>query len=464
MTSRSLIRDLARVVGQQNVLEGTKDGVEAVVRPGSTQDVAGCLHLIADAGRTVVTVGGGSGLVGGAEGDVGQIALSTSRLNSIRPILPQQRTVAAGAGALLSRVQSAANAVERRFGVDLGARDSCTIGGMVATNAGGIRVMRYGMMRRNVAGLQVVLADGTIIDDMSGLEKNNTGIDLSQVHIGAEGTLGVVTAAMLRLVPQPRDSATALLGFKSSAVALAAAQAIETRALGQLSSAEIMWADYLAAAVRATGAAHPLPGWAVYLLAQVETDGPDRAEDMLMTALADISEQGDGVIAATNAQESLLWALREASDLVERQHRHTMSFDVSLRPMAHESYLTDVIRGLEDFDPTLVSYSFGHLLDGNIHLIIASDGDQKPDAKKLSACVYDPLAQHGSTSISAEHGIGREKAPHLWRSRSALEISAMNRIRDALDPCRLLNPHIRFHHSDPIQTANNSHITEAVHG
>ena len=459
MTESALIRDLARVVGQSNVLAGAAGVVKAIVRPGSAEDVGSCLRLIADAGRTVVTVGGASGLVGGTEGDEGQIAVSTARLASIAPIQPHQRMVAVGAGAVLSRVQAAANAAGRRFGVDLGARDSCTIGGMVATNAGGIRVLRYGMMRRNVCGLQVVLADGTVIDDMAGLEKNNTGIDLTQMHIGAEGTLGVVTAALLRLVPQPRDSATALLAFDSAELALAAARAIETRAMGQLSAAEIMWADYMTAAVRATGAAHPLPGRAVYLLVQFETESPDAA-DILMTALADLAE-GDGVIATTRAQEAMLWSLRDASDPVERLHRHTLSYDVSLRPEVHETYLAEVIAALLAFDPTLVSYSFGHLLDGNIHLIVASDG-AKPDAAKLAALVYDPLARHAPASISAEHGIGREKAPHLWRSRTAAEISAMNRIRDALDPGRLLNPHIRFSHTAP--SSKPSHTPEVLHG
>lgn len=437
---------LAEIVGASHVRDAFGNGPhDILVRPGSTDEVSRCLALLSRENVPVVTVGGRTGLVDATRAESGQVALSTERLNRLHPVDVGRRQVLVGAGAKLEAVQDWAGRTGLRFGVDLGARGSCTIGGNVATNAGGSRVLRYGMMRQNIAGLEVVLADGTVLSDLRGLAKNNAGYDLKQMFVGSEGTLGVVTQALLQLVPLPAASASALLAFISFDAAMKAADVLRSRCAAVLSAVEIMWRSYYARTAPAMLKGAPLPvsdAHPVYLLVQAEAG--DDASELLLAALEGLDGVADGAVAQTAAQEAVFWAIRDASDVIERAHPRVLSFDVSLRPSDFPHYLAKVEAELAGLPRPATLYSFGHLCDGNVHFMIGYEpsGGQGDDA--IEECVYGPLAFVQPSSISAEHGIGREKAHHLWRSRAAAEIAVMNRLRRALDPAGILNPHIRF--------------------
>lgn len=437
---------LAAIVGASHVLTACDDDPQTIlVRPGSTDEVSRCLALLSRENVSVVTVGGRTGLVDATRAESGQVALSTERLNRLHPVDAERRQVLAGAGAKLEAVQAWASGEGLRFGVDLGARGTCTIGGNVATNAGGSRVLRYGMMRQNIAGLEVVLADGTVLSDLRGLAKNNAGYDLKQIFVGSEGTLGVVTQALLQLAPLPGASASALLAFVSFDAAMKAAHILRARCAAWISAVEIMWRSYYARTAPAMLKGAPLPvsdNHPVYLLVQVEAG--EEASELLLTALDGLDGVADGAVAQTAGQEAAFWAIRDASEIIEQSHPRVLSFDVSLRPRDFPHYLAKVEAELARLPRPATLYSFGHLCDGNVHFMIGYEpsGEQSDDA--IERCVYGPLAYVQPSSISAEHGIGREKAHHLWRSRDASEIAVMNRLRRALDPAGILNPHIRF--------------------
>lgn len=429
---------LADIVGTAHVLDLT-------VRPGSTEEVSRCLALLSAEKISVVTVGGRTGLVDATRAEAGQITLSTERLSALHPIDVERRQVVAGAGVKLEAVQGWAGRMGLRFGVDLGARGSCTIGGNVATNAGGSRVLRYGMMRQNIAGLEVVLADGTVLSDLRGLPKNNAGYDLKQMFIGSEGTLGVVTQALLQLAPLPGASASALLAFASFDAAMKVAEALRSGHAQVLSAVEIMWRSYYARTARAILKDAPLPvsdEHPVYLLVQIEAG--EETSALLLAALEGLDGVVDGALAQTVAQESALWAIRDASEIIEQSHPRVLSFDVSLRPSDFAQYLGKVEAALARLAEPSTLYSFGHLCDGNVHFMIGFTPSDKQSDDAIEQCVYGPLGDVRPSSISAEHGIGREKIHHLWRSRDAAEIAIMNRLRRALDPAGILNPHIRF--------------------
>lgn len=433
-----VISALADIVGAAHVLDLT-------VRPGSTEEVSRCLALLNYEKIPVVTVGGRTGLVDATRAEDGQVTLSTERLTSLQPVDVERRQVVAGAGVKLEAVQDWVGRQSLRFGVDLGARGSCTIGGNVATNAGGSRVLRYGMMRQNIAGLEVVLADGTVLSDLRGLAKNNAGYDLKQMFVGSEGTLGVVTQALLQLAPLPGASASALLAFASFDAAMKAAGTLRSRYAQVLSAVEIMWRSYYARTARALLKDAPLPvsdEHPIYLLVQIEAG--EETNELLLSALEGLDEVVDGAVAQTAAQEAALWAIRDASEIIERSHPRVLSFDVSLRSSDFVQYLAKVEAALARLPSPSTLYSFGHLCDGNVHFMIGYEpsGGQGDDA--IEHCVYGPLADVQPSSISAEHGIGREKVHHLWRSRDTAEIDVMNRLRQALDPAGILNPHIRF--------------------
>lgn len=429
---------LADIVGTAHVFDLT-------VRPGSTEEVARCLALLSHEKIPVVTVGGRTGLVDATRAETGQVSLSTERLTGLHPVDVERRQVVAGAGVKLEAAQDWVGRKGLRFGVDLGARGSCTIGGNVATNAGGSRVLRYGMMRQNIAGLEVVLADGTVLSDLRGLTKNNAGYDLKQIFVGSEGTLGVVTQALLQLVPLPAASASALLAFESFDAAMRAADSLRSRCAQVLSAVEIMWRSYYARTARAVLKDAPLPvsdEHPIYLLVQVESG--EETGELLLEALDGLDGVADGAVAQTASQEAAFWAIRDASEIIEQSHPRVLSFDVSLRPSDFAFYLAKVEAALARLPGPPTLYSFGHLCDGNVHFMIGYEPSDGEGDDAIERCVYGPLADMRPSSISAEHGIGREKAHHLWRSRDAAEIAVMNRLRRALDPAGILNPHVRF--------------------
>ncbi|ESX52515.1 FAD-binding oxidoreductase [Mesorhizobium sp. C416B] len=447
MNNETLEAGLRQVVGESNVIAGPPGGPALVVRPGTTKAVAECLKLFHGQQAPVVTLGGLTGLVHGTHTPSHYFGISTERLNRIESFDPSTRLVVVGAGTKLEAVHDFAADHDLRYGVDLGARGSCTIGGNIATNAGGNSVIRFGMTRSNVVGLEAVLSDGSIVTDLRGLPKNNAGYDLKQIFIGSEGTLGVVTKALLKLSRRPAGTASVLLALDHLNSALTVMEALERACGHSLLALEIMWNRYFEKVSTALSEETPPlpPGHPVYLLAQVEgMDSGEQAVDSLVGALVGIDDIIDSALATTPVQESRLWSIRDGSDVIERAHEHVLSFDVSMRPHKYAAYIADVEARLKARISDAVAYYFGHLADGNIHFMIGHDGSLSDATRLIEECVYDALASYEPSSISAEHGIGREKAAHLWRSRSTAEIAAMNRIRAALDPAGILNPHISY--------------------
>ena len=451
----ALIARLTAVLGADAVLTGaviseryhspwTNLGAPlAVLLPRSTDAVAAILREASAAGVPVTPWGGRSGLVDGCAA-TGALALSLEHMTAIEEIDAAAGTMTVQAGCILQNACEAAEKENLFLPLDLGARGMATIGGNIATNAGGNRVLRYGMMRDMVLGVEAVLADGTVISAMSPLLKDNAGYDLKQLFIGSEGTLGVVTRAVLRLRPAPASQDVAILGVERFAALPQLLRRVERDLGGTLSAFEVMWPSFydLVTSEPARGRS-PLAGrYAYYVL--VESLGPDphRDAERFQTVLAQALESGevtDAAVAASKAQREAMWALRD--DVFQTARNGLVAaFDVSLPIGAMEAYVATVCGTLErrwpDLGPPAV---FGHLGDGNLHLV-ARLADFEPQTRRtVEEMIYGPLEPIGG-SVSAEHGVGLQKRDFLHLTRSAEEIALMQRLKQALDPQCVLNP------------------------
>jgi FAD/FMN-containing dehydrogenase len=386
--------------------------------------------------------GGKTGLVHGGFAD-GAVALSLDRMNHVE-VDPAAGTVTAEAGAIVQVAAEAAEAHGLLLPLDLGARGSATIGGVISTNAGGNRVIRYGMTRDLVLGLEAVLADGRVISSMSPLIKNNTGYDLKQLFIGSEGTLGVVTRAVLRLRPLPTSQDTAFLAVEAFDDLPRLLRHFERGLAGGLSAFEVMWREFYELVTTEPAKGRPLfsEPHAYYVL--VEAQGSDQAADAARfeAVLTEALEQGlisDAVIAKSQAERDAMWALRDDISQTARNWP-IFTFDVSLRTADMEAYVAEVRAALAAQWPEKATLTvFGHLGDGNLHLV-AGVGARDPATKKaVEAIVYGGVRDRGG-SVSAEHGIGLEKRDYLGWSRSPQEVGLMRALKAALDPQGLLNP------------------------
>jgi FAD/FMN-containing dehydrogenase len=412
---------------------------KALVRPRTTAEVSRTLAICNAHGQSIVPHGGLTGLVESAITGPDDVALSLERMNRIEEINPVDRTMVVQSGVILQVLQEAAEEHQLMFPLDLGGRGSCTIGGNISTNAGGNRVIRYGMTRDMVLGLEAVLADGTVLSSMNQMIKNNAGYDLKQLFIGTEGSLGVVTRAVLRLREQPACRATLLVSLDEFAKLAQFLKHMDAALGGALSAFEVMWNNcYTLVTTPPAENQAPIPRDYPYY-ALVEAMGSDDAA--VEAALAEAYEKSlitDAVIAQSEAQRLALWALR---DSVEHTARYApiYTFDVSLRISHMESYLAEVNARLEARYQDVNNFTFGHMGDGNLHLVI-SVGEGGPETRRaVEACVYEPLAAIQG-SVSAEHGVGLEKKPYLGISRSEQEIELMRTIKRALDPKGILNP------------------------
>jgi FAD/FMN-containing dehydrogenase len=424
---------------------------QLLLRPADTQQVAALLALCHEAGVPVVPQGGNTGLVGGgvpdASGDM--VVLSLSRLNRIRAIDPLNDTITVEAGCVLETVQNAAADANRLFPLALGAQGSAQIGGNLSSNAGGIEVLRHGMARALVLGLEVVLADGRIWDGLRALRKDNTGYDLKQLFIGAEGTLGVITAAVLRLVPRPRERQTAWLGLASPEAAVALLALFRERLGETVGAFELMAGPAVDLVLRyLPGARLPLPEPAPwYVLAEVAWSFEDglaaRLEQALEAALQQDLIQG-GVIAASEAQRKAIWALREnPTDAMAHEGavlRHDVAVPVSRVPELIARGAVELGRRV----PGVRIMPFGHLGDGNVHYNLLQPEAMAAEAfialkDEVQCQVFDLVGALGGT-ISAEHGIGRLKRAELAARKSTIELALMRQIKQTLDPKGILNP------------------------
>jgi len=411
----------------------------AVVRPRSTAEVASVLRLCNEAGRPVVPQGGLTGLAGGATPRGDEVAISLERMRGIEELDAAAATVTALAGTPLEELQEAAEAAGFFLGLDLGARGSCQIGGNVSTNAGGMKVIRYGMAREQVLGLEAVLADGTVVGAMNKMLKNNAGYDVKQLFIGSEGTLGIVTRVVLRLHPRPKSLATAICGlpsFEAVVKMLRRAQA----ALGGVSAYEAMWRDYydfvLSRSNRPKPFEKPYAFYAILEFAGVDAEGdPARFEALLGEAM----EEGlveDAVIAGSERQAREFWAIREGMEW--DQVADPIHLDVSL-PIGSMGEFAERTRTLLQARwPGSTTTFYGHIGDSNLHVSLAMGGGEER-RHAAEATVYDVVRMMGG-SVSAEHGIGTLKRAYLNYSRSEAEIALMRRLKQALDPNGILNP------------------------
>ncbi len=427
----------------------------AVVRPGSTDEVAAVLRLCAADGAPVVPQGGNTGLCGGATPDQSgrAVVLSLLRLNRIRAMDLDNDTMEVEAGCVLQAVQEAAREAGRLFPLSLAAEGSCTIGGNLATNAGGTQVLRYGNMRELTLGLEVVTAQGEIWHGLRGLRKDNTGYDLRDLYIGSEGTLGVITAATLKLHPQPVAHCTALLALGSIEDGIAML-AVARRGLGAaLTGFELMAGDCLQDVVRCfpqqrlpfEGASAGLPWYALLELSDSESEA--HARERFEAVVGEAIESGfvrDAVIAESMAQSKALWHLRESIPLAEKESGKSIKHDVSIPVSRMAAFVQDTNRALQQAFPGIRHVIFGHLGDGNLHYNVArgagwTEKDLLSRQEAIYELVHDSVHAVGG-SISAEHGVGQLKRDVLPRYKDPVEMALMHRIKQALDPLGLMNP------------------------
>ncbi|MBK5305806.1 MAG: FAD-binding oxidoreductase [Frankiaceae bacterium] len=443
-----MLNALRRAVGDEHVLvdhdlkrayetdwTGRFSGTaHAVVRPADTAEVVAVVRACREEGTPLVIQGGNTGLVGGGVPAGGEVLLSLTRLTAVREVDVPAAQVTVGAGVTLGMLQRHARVHGLDVGVDLAARDSATIGGMVATNAGGVRVLRYGSMRAQVAGAEAVLADGSVISRLGGLAKDNTGYDLVSLLCGSEGTLGILTQLRVRLVPQLPAAAVALLALSDTATAVDLLPVLRA-GLPSLVAAELFLADGLALVRAHAGLPPPFPSaYPAYVLLECAavTDPTQRLVDVV----AELPDVLDSAVATDAAGRRALWAYREQHTEAINAAGVPVKLDVTVPLGSLPTLVERLPSAVAAVAPEVRLVLFGHVNEGNLHVNVL-------DAATRADAVTDVVLRLVSElrgSISSEHGIGRAKVPWLGLSRSATEITAMQAVKDALDPRGLLNP------------------------
>ncbi|MDX0028566.1 FAD-binding oxidoreductase [Sinorhizobium meliloti] len=412
-----------------------------VVRPGNTGEVAKVVAACRKHGTSIVPQGGNTGLAGGATPDASssQVLLSLNRLTRIRSLDPVGMTVEVEAGTILQSVKEKAAKKERLLPVSLAAEGSATIGGIVSTNAGGVNVLRHGMTRALVLGLEVVLADGTIVNGLRHLRKDNAGYDWKQLFIGAEGTLGIVTAAVLRLVPAPRHSVTALLSVADVETAIALYAKAQSEIGDALSAFELISGESIALVERHAGLKSPIAAgeWFLLIEAASSLTGLEAAMQVLLAAAFEEELALDGVIAASHQQAQSLWALREHVTEAEAREGRGLKHDISVPLTVMPAYLADARAAVAAVSRTARLNVFGHLGDGNLHYNVLLGPEDHPAA--VNRAVHDAVVRHRG-SISAEHGLGQYRVGEWQRTKPAAEQALAHTIKQAIDPAGLFNP------------------------
>lgn len=461
----TLIGELRAAVGAAHVLtEGDLSAWEldwrkrwrgkalAVVRPGSTAEVAAVVRACAAAGTAIVPQGGNTGLVGGGVPDDSgqQVLLSLQRLNRIRAIDKANLTLTAEAGCVLQSLQAAAAEQGLLLPLSLAAEGSCTIGGNLATNAGGTQVLRWGNTRELCLGLEVVTATGEVWDGLSGLRKDNTGYDLRDLFIGSEGTLGIITAATIKLAPQPAATTTALAACATLEDCVALLALARGRLGAGLTGFEVMNAFSLELVARHFPALpRPLPGaaWTV-LLEQSDTEGEQQARtrfEALLEAALDAGHVHDAAVAESLAQSRALWHLRESIPLAQAEEGLNIKHDISVPVSRIPAFVAQCDAALQTRWPGVRLVDFGHLGDGNLHYNVQAPAGEDgarfmaEHEHAVNTVVFDCVAEHGG-SFSAEHGIGALKREELAARKHPVALKLMRSIKAALDPQGLLNP------------------------
>jgi FAD/FMN-containing dehydrogenase len=452
------------IVGTANVLCGDdmapylvdwrgryRGAARCVVRPGCTDEVAAVVQACAEANVPMVPQGGNTSLCGAATPDAegAAVVICLSRLNRIRAIDVENNTITAESGCVLVAIQAAAAGAGRLFPLSLAAEGSAQMGGYLSTNAGGVQVLRYGNTRELALGLEVVLPSGEIWQGLRGLRKDNTGYDLKQIFIGAEGTLGIITAATMKLFPLPTATATAWVAVPSPRAAISLLTGLQGEFGPQLTACELVSEVSLALVLQhIPGAARPLDSSPWYVLVELSSGGGNTdLQAWLEAFLASVLERGlcsDAVLAQSDDQARRLWSLRENISEAQKIEGISIKHDVSLPISCIGDFLDQADAALAAAYPGLRVVAFGHVGDGNLHynLSMPAHGDNaalisaQPDVNRI---VHDLVHQHGG-SISAEHGIGQLKREEILRYKSPVEMEMMRAVKRAIDPQGLMNP------------------------
>ena len=450
--AKAVITDHAEIAPWVTDWRGRVHGASAaLLAPASTAEVAAIVRLAAEHRVPLVPQGGNTGMAAGATppADGSAVLLSLRRMKQVRSISAEARLAVAEAGVILAELHQRAHDIGMRFPLTLGARGSCTIGGLTSTNAGGTQVLKFGTMRALVAGVEAVLPDGTVHDGLSGLKKDNRGYSLDQLLVGAEGTLGVVTAVALRIVPAIAARSVAWAGVDSPLRALDLLRFLEART-GAVEGFELVPQDSLELVLRhIPGTRAPLAGahpWHVL----IEATTADPAADIqaeLERLLADALEQGiaaDATLAASEAQAEAMWKIRDAISEAERAEGQTLAHDISVPVAAMPRFILDAADAVERAFPGVIASGFGHLGDGNIHFHVRAASHAAPDWYEREGAaitrLVDDLVTAAGGSISAEHGIGQLKLAEFERLAPPGRIAALRAIKQALDPLGIMNP------------------------
>lgn len=420
-----------------------------VLRPGTVAEVSEILKLANETGTAIVPQGGNTGLVGGQLPYHGEILLSLNRLDRIREVDPVSNTITCEAGVTLQRARAAAEAVDRLYPQLLPSEGSCTIGGNLSTNAGGTQAVAYGIARSHVLGIEVVLADGRVLNNLNKLKKDNTGYDLKNLFIGAEGTLGIITAAVLRLIPRPRSVETAWLGVPSPAAAVELLNLAMERTAGGVTSFELMARQGVEVVLRhAAGVRYPLREQYPY---SVIIELSSQARSGLRTALEDILTEGharglvqDAAIADSLEQAKAFWRIREMFGEMQRHEGGSIKHDVSVPIAAIPAFIEEANAAVTRLVPGARPLPFGHVGDGNIHYNVsqpagANTAEFMRREEEVHDAVFAIVAKYGG-SISAEHGIGIAKREWLAQVKDPVALELMRALKRTLDPKGILNP------------------------
>ena len=427
----------------RNVLHGR---ALAMASPGSTAQVAEVVKLCAVAGVAIVPQGGNTGLCGGAIPDESgqQLILSLARLDRIRSIDPEDFSMVAEAGCILAKLQEAARDVDRYFPLSLSAEGSCQIGGNLSTNAGGINVIRYGTARQQVLGLEVVLADGSIIDGLRTLHKDTAGYDLKQLFIGSEGTLGIITAAALRLYPDPGETTTLLVTVPDAGGAVSLLAQMRATLGDRIESFELISRFALELVERhISGVTLPFePAGDWFVLTEIASGAADALLEALLEKAVENGVLLDAVIAKNIAEAEAIWRARHAISEAQKFEGPSIKHDISVPVGRMEAFLQRCRERLAELEPAVRPVIFGHVGDGNLHYNLTVPESLASDAARvegLTTAIYELVAELGG-SFSAEHGVGVTKRAWLVKYRSRTEVALMRRLKAALDPQGLLNP------------------------
>ncbi len=449
----NFLEALAAIVGKNHVLTGENDtapyttdwrkqyrgAAVGVVRPATTAEVSVVVRLCAEAGIAIVPQGGNTSLSGGSvpTGKRSEIVLSLTRMNRIRQLDALNDTLTAEAGCVLAEIQRAAGDAGRLFALSLAAEGSCQIGGNLSTNAGGVNVLRYGNARDQVLGIEAVLPDGRVWDGLRGLRKDNTGYDLKQLFIGAEGTLGIITAAVLKLHPKPTASATAWVRVENPQRAVDLLNHVRGACGDRLTAFELL-SSACANAVFAhrPDIRNPLPGGSWYVLLELADSGTSEALHERLVQALDTSLTANAVVAKSDAESKALWRIREA---VPEAQFANVKHDISVAISKVPEFIERAGAALKAAFPGAPIYCFGHVGDGNLHYNVGDAALLAAHRDAVNRIVYDVVAALEG-SISAEHGLGQLKREEITRHKDPLELELMRSVKRALDPQGLMNP------------------------